>query len=77
MEGIGKDIVYRNEIFKKILSLIPTECLEFCYTCLSNFLFISQNFKMIFNSLWKCSRRTVIADNTLVLYFKVRKNLEF
>ena len=32
MEGIGEGIVYKNEIFKKMLSIIPTEGLEFCCT---------------------------------------------
>ena len=45
--------------------------------CLSNFLFISQNFKTIFYSPWKCSYRTVIANNTSVLYFKMKKITEF
>ena len=42
----------------------------------SNFLFISLNFKAIFDSPWKCSYRTVIADKILVLYFKMKKHLQ-
>ena len=34
-------------------------------------------FKTIFHSPWKSSYRTVIADNTLVLYFRIKKVSEF
>ena len=35
------------------------------------------NFKTIFHSPWKCSYRNVIADNTSVLYFKMKKIAKF
>ena len=45
-------------------------------TSLSNFWIFSQNLK-IFYSLWKCSYITLIANNTSVLYVRIKKIAEF
>ena len=45
--------------------------------CLSNILWISQNFMSILHSPWKFSYRAIIADNVSVLCFEMKKIAEY